>query len=43
MSDKLEYTLNELLDEAKKDDSWEPDEKRREELVELFKKSTASL
>ena len=43
MSDDLDYTLAELLDEAKKDASWEPDEKRREELVELFRKSTSSL
>jgi len=43
MNDDFEYTLHELLDEAKKDASWEPDEKKREELVELFRKSTSQL
>ena len=28
-----DYTLNELLEQAKNDESWEPDEKVREQLV----------
>ncbi|MDR1204658.1 MAG: hypothetical protein LBL26_04140 [Peptococcaceae bacterium] len=28
-----DYTLEELLERAKKDESWEPDEKKREQLV----------
>ena len=43
MCGDLDYTLNELLDEAKNDADWEPDEQLREELVELFRKSTAML
>ena len=43
MSNDINFTLNELLDEAKRDASWEPDEKTREELVELLKKSTSNL
>jgi len=39
MSEDTEYTLADLFDEAKNDDSWEPDEKRREELVESFRKN----
>ena len=43
MVDNLDYTLNDLLEEAKNDASWEADEKLREELVELFKKSAATV
>ena len=28
-----EYTLKELLEQAKNDESWEPDEKKRERLT----------
>ena len=42
MNEDLDFTLNELLDEAKDDAVWEPDEKRRAEIVELFKKITSS-
>jgi hypothetical protein len=28
-----DYTLRELLEQAKKDESWEPDDKKRERLA----------
>ena len=31
--DHVEYTLKELLEQAMRDESWEPDEKKREQLA----------
>ena len=33
MDKELDYTLEDLLEQAKKDASWESDEKKREELT----------
>ena len=33
MSEKYDYTIAELLEQAKNDPSWEPDEERRAALV----------
>ena len=38
-----EYTLRELLEQAKKDESWEPDEKIREQLVAALARSLSNL
>ena len=34
MSDNTDYTLMDLLEQAKNDPSWEPDEAKRAELVQ---------
>ena len=33
MDENLEYTLEELLEQARNDESWEPDEEKRKVLV----------
>ena len=33
MSNEYDYTFDELLEQAKNDPSWEPDEKKRAELT----------
>jgi len=43
MDDERNYTLDELLDEAKDDPVWEPDKQKREELVELFRQNLSRL
>lgn len=36
MAEKNEYTLKELLEEARKDASWEPDDEKRNMLVDVL-------
>ena len=36
-----EYTLKDLLEQAKDDPSWEPDAKKREELVKALETALA--
>lgn len=37
MSEELDYTFDELLEQAMNDDSWEPDPQKRVELAMALK------
>ena len=37
MDDNFDYTIEELLEDAKKDSSWEPDAEKRNKLVNRLK------
>ena len=36
MNEEYDYTLEDLLEQAKNDESWESDEKKRAELTAAF-------
>ena len=36
MSNETDYTLEDLMEQARNDDSWEPDPKKREEITKAF-------
>jgi hypothetical protein len=39
MNEERNYTLKDLLEQAKNDESWEPDEKKRERLVKELERA----
>lgn len=39
MNEQQDYSLKELLEQAKNDESWEPDEKMRERLVKELERA----